>query len=288
MLIKDLIETKSARLTTSERKLAAVLLADYPYAGLSTIQKLANLADVSAPSISRFVAKLGLSGYQDLQQCLVAELKEEGKRSPVQLHLQQSSRANQTKCDTYLSGFIARAASQMAVSADAITSAQFERICRLLIDSKHSVYVLGGRISNTIAQHMSFHLRQTRVGVFHLPDNSEQWPEYLLRMKQGDLLFLVDFRRYQPALELLAEKAVEKAGARVILMTDTWMSPISKSASEILPVPIDSGTLWDTYAPALAVCEAIVTRIAEENFTATKARIEAWDAFRTHQQDNLK
>ena len=105
-------------------------------------------------------------------------------------------------------------------------------------------------------------------------------------MKQGDVLFLVDFRRYQSALEDLASKAVERVGAKVILMTDKWMSPISSHAAEILPVHIESGTLWDTYAPALSIAEAIVTRIAEDNFDVTSARIEAWDALRANQQEN--
>lgn len=275
MLIRDRIEANAAQMTASERKLAAALLADYPYAGLSSIRKLAERADVSPPSITRFVAKIGLPRYQEFQQRLMEELKE-GQRSPVQLH--QSGRTIQ---GGYLKDFVARAASQMAVSADAITEAQFDRICSLLGTPKHNVYVLGGRISNTIAQHLSFHLRQCRGGVYHLPDNNEQWPEYLLRMKQGDLLFLIDFRRYQSALEDLAAKAVELVGAKVILMTDQWMSPVSQHAAEILPVHIESGTLWDTYAPALTVVEALVTRIAEENFDTTKARIESWDALRT-------
>jgi len=279
VIIRDRIEASASRMTGSERKLAAALLADYPYAGLSSIQKLAERAEVSAPSISRFVAKIGLSGYQDFQECLMAELKE-GQRSPVYVH--QHDRTIQ---GGFLSDFISRAASQMAVSADAITEAQFDRICRLLIEPKNSVYVLGGRISNTIAEHISFHLRQSRSDVYHLPANSELWPEYLLRMKQGDLLFLVDFRRYQSVLEQLAQKAVDRIGARVILMTDKWMSPIARHASEILPVHTESGTLWDTYAPALSIAEAIVTRIAEENFDVTRARIEAWDALRTNLQD---
>jgi DNA-binding MurR/RpiR family transcriptional regulator len=274
MLIRDRIEANAERMTASERKLAATLLADYPYSGLSSIQKLAEHAEVSPPSISRFVAKIGLPGYQEFQDQLMTELKE-GQRSPVQVH--QRGRSIE---GGYLSDFISRAAAQMSVSADAITEAQFDRICQLLINPKHDVYVLGGRISNTIAQHISFHLRQSRSGVYHLPDNSEVWPEYLLRMKQGDVLFLVDFRRYQRALEDLADKAVERVGARVILMTDKWMSPISAHAAEILPVHIESGTLWDTYAPALSIAEAIVTRIAEDNFDVTSARIEAWDALR--------
>lgn len=280
MLIKNRIEKAADTLTTGERKLAAVILSDYPFAGLSSIQELAKHAEVSPPSISRFVTKIGLEGYQDFQRDLIAELKE-GHRSPVQLH-----QAERPVHGGYLKDFISKSASQMAMAADAITEDQFEQICRLLIDPKRSVYVLGGRISDTIAKHLSFHLRQIRKDVYHLPGSPEGWPEYLLRMRPGDILFVVDFRRYQSALEQLSQVAASNRNARVILMTDKWISPIAKHAQEVVPVPIDSGTLWDTYSAALAVTEAIVTRIAEDNWDQTKDRIKAWDALRFVSEDS--
>ncbi|AXT25567.1 MurR/RpiR family transcriptional regulator [Ruegeria sp. AD91A] len=279
MLIRQRIEATAESMTAGERKLAAALLSDYPYAGLVSIQELARRAEVSAPSISRFVIKIGLGGYQEFQRALLSELKE-GERSPTDLHGEGRSVDG-----GFLRDFIARASSQMALSAEGITEAQFQRICTLLSQPKRDVYTLGGRISDTIAQHLSFHLRQTRSGVYHLPANNEVWPEYLLRMKSADTLFLVDFRRYQPALARLAATAAQERGVRVVLMTDKWLSPISRYAAEILPVPIESGTLWDTYTAALAVIEALVTRVAEDNWEQTKSRIEAWDAMRSHNQD---
>ena len=82
MLIRDQIEKNSGTLTQSERKLASALLSDYPFAGLITIQELAERAEVSPPSISRFVTKIGLSGYQEMQRRLIGELKG-GDNSPL-------------------------------------------------------------------------------------------------------------------------------------------------------------------------------------------------------------
>ncbi len=280
MLIKERIEDAAEKLTSGERKLAAAILSDYPFAGLESIQELASRSEVSAPSISRFVTKIGLEGYQEFQRDLICELKERS-RSPVEVHDR-----NRKVEGGYLADFIAKASAQMAMSADAITEVQFNKICSLLTDQKRDIYVLGGRSSDTIARHLSFHLRQIRPSVYHLPDNPESWPEYLLRMRRNDILFLVDFRRYQSALEDLARAAHTKRGVRLILMTDKWISPIAKHAAEVLPVPIESGTLWDTYAAALTVTEAIVTRIAEDNWDQTRARIEAWDAFRPSPKDH--
>ncbi|WP_424830371.1 MurR/RpiR family transcriptional regulator [Ruegeria sp.] len=280
MRIQDRIKNAAEHLTPSERKLAAVILSDYPYAGLVSIQDLAEHTEVSAPSISRFVTKIGLSGYQEFQRGLISELKE-GQRSPLELH--EGNRAIE---GAFLGDFISRATQQMAVSSAAITEDQFARISDLLMDPKREIHILGGRVSDSIAFVLSFHLRQMRKGVYHLPANIEAWPEYLLRMKQGDLLFVVDFRRYQPNLLGLSRSAHDR-GARIVLMTDKWLSPIAKYAAEVMPVPIESGTLWDTYTPALAVIEALATKIAEDNFEQTRARIKAWDAVRLTEQEKM-
>lgn len=279
MYIRDQISSSSANLTQSERKLATALLSDYPYAGLISIQELAERAEVSPPSISRFVTKIGLSGYAEMQRRLLAELRA-GDRSPVDLH------ANGRQIEGgYLAGFLGRAAEQIQTAGEAVTEGQFNRILDLLADPKRNVFAVGGRISDTIAQHLTFHLRLSREGAYHLPRDPETWPGYLLRMKAGDIFFLVDFRRYQRNLCQLAEQA-KKQKVQVILMTDKGLSPATRYAAEVLAVPIDTGTIWDSYSAALAVTEALVTRVAEQTWDKTRARIEAWDAVRATTWEN--
>ena len=277
--IKDRIEGSAGQLTAGERKLATAILADYPFSGLASIQELSNRSEVSTASISRFMVKIGLSGYQEFQRELITELKA-GDRSPVEV--QPGARQFE---GGYLDDFLSKTVHQMSKAGDAITEDQFARVCSALSHKKRDVYTMGGRISDTIAAHLSFHLRQARDGVHHLPQDPESWPDYLLGMRPGDIFFMVDFRRYQPALEELAKQAHQQRGADIILMTDKWISPIARHASEVLAVPIEIETLWDTYSSALAVTEAIVTRIAEDNWDDTRARIEAWDALRPAEKD---
>lgn len=273
--VKARLESLSEALTLTERKLCTALLLDYPFAGLVTIQDLATKTKSSPPSISRFVNKLGFSGYQDFQRQLIDELKE-SNQSPLDLH--EKSRVLQ---GAFLEDFVARTTGLLSESALAVTEFQFERICALLADEKRSIYVIGGRISDAIARYLSGHLHQMRGNVFHLPSDPESWPEYLLRMKPKDVLFVVDFRRYQPSLAMLAERASTSQGTQVVVLTDKWQSPVAKTASEVIATPIESGTVWDSYVGALVLVEAIVTRIAEGNWGKVKHRIEQWDALRT-------
>lgn len=274
MQVRDRIAKVSAGLTVTERRLSAAILVDYPFAGLEPIQEIARKINISPPTISRFVTKLGFHGFQDFQRSLISELKE-GRRSPVDLR-----RTAKPVDGDYLQSFLGRAVKIIEKTAMTIPEAQFERICALLSDRRRAVYVIGGRMSDTIASYMSRHLRQVRAKVYHLPTDPETWPEYLLRMKPRDILFIADFRRYQKNLEQLAERAVQRRKVLAILLTDRWLSPVARHAKEVLAVPIESDTLWDSYSGAFTVIEAAVTRIAESDWSAVKARIEDWDSLR--------
>nr|WP_325250040.1 MurR/RpiR family transcriptional regulator [Amylibacter sp.] len=274
MDVKSRIEGMSGEFTATERRLSATLLMDYPFAGLQPIQELAAKTKMSSPTISRFVSKLGFSGYQDFQRQLIGELKD-GQRSPVDL--QKTSVPVE---GAYLAGFLERAEQIVSATANSVTDVQFDMVCNLLSDPKRSIYVIGGRMSDTLATYLSRHLRQVRGKIFHVPPDPEVWPEYLLRMRPRDILMVADFRRYQKSLEILATNAQRSRNAQIILLTDQWMSPIAANATEVLAVPIDNGTLWDCYTGAMALLEGIVTRVAETNWDQTKARIEAWDANR--------
>lgn len=278
--IEKRIESLSRTFTASERKLAATLLSDYPFAGLDTIQALAKKARVSAPSITRFVHKIGCRGYQDFQRRLIAELKE-ARRSPVILH-----RTQEPVRRDFLEQFMARTAELAARAAEGVTQAQFERVCAMLGEKKRAVYLLGGRMSDPMAQILSRHLRVIRPNVHHLPPDPEVWPEYVLRMKARDVFVVIDFRRYQPKLEGLVELAVRTRGVRIVSITDRWLSPVARHAADVVVVPIENGTAWDSYIATVAMIEAMIVKIAERDWSATRNRISAWDALRLDHGDS--
>lgn len=274
MRVKDMIETASGDLTATERRLSAALLADYPFAGLEPIHELARRSSVSSPSVSRFVAKLGFQGFTEFQRRLIGELKE-GDRSPAEIR-----RAGTPVEGAFLAAFLGRAEALLHETAASASEAQFERICDLLADPRRTIYVIGGRVSDALAQYLSRHLRQARGGVRHLPADPEFWPDALMAMRRRDVLVTVDFRRYQPSLARLAARAAATARPQIVLLTDPWLSPISAHADETLALPIESGTLWDSYAAAFAVVEALVTRVAEDGWDDVQRRFEAWDEAR--------
>lgn len=273
--VRRSIERQSAELTASERKIASVILSDYPYSGLQTIQDLADLCKVSAPSISRFVNKIGCNGYAEFQRRLVEELKE-SSRSPRDLKVTESA----IPAGEFLAAYVERVGKQLQGLATGVSQQQFRLLCELLGDPARNVFLLGGRMSDSLAAMLSMHLRQIRSRIYHLPANSEIWPDYVLRMRKQDILVLFDFRRYQANLSRLASIVADNRQCQIIVITDKWLSPASQHARHVIVVPTELETAWDSQVGAMALIEAMIVQIGELNWNAASARIDEWDKLR--------
>src|SRR6185312_6439984 len=60
--VGELVRQRLDSLSPAERRLARVLLASYPIAGLESVARFAERAGVSPPTVTRFIAKLGFRG----------------------------------------------------------------------------------------------------------------------------------------------------------------------------------------------------------------------------------
>ena len=275
--VRERITSASETFTAAERRISALVLSDYPYSGLDPITQVSERSHASPASVSRFIQKLGFDGFQDFQRHLISELRE-GQRSPTQIR-----EATQPVESSFLTTFLERSEGLLASTRDLVTEQQFERICALLSDKKRSIYISGGRISASIMHYFAWHLQYARRDVFVLPSDPEYWPQQILQLRRGDVLILSDYRRYDSRLLPLAQAARNRK-ADVVLLTDTWISPISAHATEILTIPIYTDTLWDSYTPVLSVLEALATQVAEKNWNDVKDRLASWDEIRTEQR----
>src|ERR1700736_5195942 len=73
--VGERLRPRMGSLSPAERKLARVLLATYPTAGLESVARFAERAAVSPPTVTRFVGKLGFRGYPEFQRVLRDEVQ---------------------------------------------------------------------------------------------------------------------------------------------------------------------------------------------------------------------
>ncbi len=261
-------------MTAAEKKAARVLLARYPIAGLSSVAEFADLAGTSGPTVLRFVAKLGYQSYPEFQRALRSEIHE-SLMSP--LDKDRSDHGDTAAVPSVLMEIFERVRANLADTARELSGSELDAACALLGDPKHQCYCLGGRFSDSVAAYMASHLRIVRPGVRRFEGQVSTWRDQILDVRSGDVAVIFDIRRYQEDLLEVAGLLSERK-ARIVLVTDQWLSPIARFAQVVLPCRIDIGRTWDSSAALLVVAEVMINRVTQDGWATSKDRIRKLEA----------
>lgn len=257
-------------LSPGERRVARALLAHYPAAGLETTVGLAERANVSGPTVIRFASRLGFAGYKEFQATLRREI-EARQASPLSLTHRAGEAGETDDILDAASHFI----SDIEATMRAIPASELRDAVDLLANKRNHLATMGGRFSGVLAEYLHLHLKQMRprAALLRTPDDAAT---ALIDLDKEHVLVVFDFRRYQDDIVGFAREAAQR-GARIILITDTWMSPISEVADVVLPVAIEFPSPFDSYVAATGVVELVVAALHRKLGTEANARMAAYD-----------
>lgn len=255
-LVKDRISEKQDELTAAERRLTATLLDDSLVAGLQSITKLAESAEVSTPTVIRLARKLGYNGFPDLQDAIREEIAARMKEPLAKLEAADLSGGK----DHIVSRFAEAVSRNINRSLERLDLDEFDKAAALLSDPNRRLYLLGGRITRSNAHYFFNHLQIIRSGVTQLDFSPSVWPQSLLDMSENSTLIVFDIRRYEKELERLA-KLVVGQGANIVLFTDQWGSPIERYAKFCFRSMVEVPSSWDSTLAINFLIEALVAEI---------------------------
>jgi DNA-binding MurR/RpiR family transcriptional regulator len=255
--------------TRAERQLAAQMMENWPVSGLSSITRVAENAGVSTPTVARMIQKLGFAGFPAFQAALRDELEAQIS-NPLEKHERWSAEVP----DTHILNRFADAILQnLRQTFSQIDPDAFDRACQMLASRERAVFIAGGRITHTLAEYLFLHLQMIRSGTTLIPSSDASWPHYVMDMKPGDVLVMLDVRRYQNDLLKLAEFA-KKRGVSIILLTDQWRSPIAQHAGLTFNSRIEVPSAWDSNAALLVLIETMIADIQKSIWDTTEERMQ--------------
>lgn len=268
-LVAEQLRAALPALPRAERRVAHEILASYPTAGLETVARLADRADVSGPTVIRLVSRLGYAGFPEFQQALIDEIQE---RTASPLH-QYARRAVDGHTDA-LTTTIRVLVENVSGSLSQLDPATFAGAVELLADPRRRLRMAGGRFSSIIARCLAQHLEILRPDARFL--DGTDWVSYLLDARKGDVVVVVDVRRYQESTIDFGRECVRR-GASVVLITDPWMSPLAVDSDIVLPVAVQSSSPFDSQVAALALVEALVAGVVDKGDFDIPARVRDYD-----------
>lgn len=274
--IKATIEQVFEKLSVSERKVARVILSNYPISGMQTIAVVSKMANVSDPTVLRFIKKIGFSKYADFQNCLKEELDQ---RIQGPLEIKKKNVKFDSDLSQYLNDFSQSLSRALSETFSNISVGEFNGILEELRNNRKSVHLLGGEFTETIARYAYFHLRKMRSKVHLIQGQLSLRIDHLLDLGKHDVLIIFDVRRYQKDLSEFAAWASQRVSS-IILVTDQWLSPASQYATFVLPCRVESNSRWDSLVGVTGVIEALMSCFAEQEWQKVKYRLESLEKIR--------
>jgi DNA-binding MurR/RpiR family transcriptional regulator len=254
--VTERVRRSLGELSKAERKVARALLSGPPTIGLESVSELAARAEVSGPTVSRFVSRLGFDNYAGFQRALREDLSAR-VLSPVEVyrsHLADSDHTPLGLAGTALADAVTGTLAQLSPP-------DFERAVTLLADERHRVLVTGGWNSHLLAAMLASLLRPFRHGVLHVPSLAAERAAALADLGRRDTVVLFDYRRYELDTFEFARLAHERGG-RLVLLTDPWLSPIADLADAVLPAQVDGPSPFEILTPTVALVETLATTVA--------------------------
>ena len=273
--VGELVRQRLDSLSPAERKLARVLLASYPIAGLESVARFAERAKVSPPTVTRFITKLGFRGYPEFQEVLLQEVQAR-LSSPLARYRGEPQKAG---ADSFLTDAVGVSTHNLKSTLDLLSHRDFNEAVELLADSRRQVRVLGGRVSSPLAHYLAGQLQLLRPGIGVVGEDRTAPAEQLIDTKKKDVVVVFDYRRYQADTIETARIAAAK-GCTVVLFTDPWLSPASAFASQVIVTSMETVGPFDSLVGAIAVVEALVAAVLRRLGPRAEARMQSLERLR--------
>jgi DNA-binding MurR/RpiR family transcriptional regulator len=270
--VGEVVRQRLDSLSPAERRLARVLLASYPIAGLESVARFAERAGVSPPTVTRFITKLGFKGYPEFQENLRHEVQ-------ARLSSPLARYRDEPKHDSAVNHSLEVSTHNLKATLDLLSNRDVKEAVALLADVRRRVMILGGRVSATLARYLAGQLHLLRPGV-GLVDSERSAPaQQLIDMRKTDVLVVFDYRRYQPDTIDSARVAASR-GCDVVLFTDPWLSPASAFARQVLVTSVETVGPFDSLVGAMAVVEALIAAVLRELGPRAEARMQSLERLR--------
>lgn len=282
----DLVENinnKYNTLSKGQKLLANYILHNYDKAVYLTAARLGKIVGVSESTVVRFATILGYDGYPKLQRALEEMAK--NKLNSVQRMEVTFDRINK---DNILKSVLHSDAEKIRLTAEEIDESAFKNAIEMLLKAKN-IYIIGIRSSAPLASFLSYYLGLIfdRVIMIHSNSTSELF-EQLYRISEEDVLIGISFPRYSRST-LKAIEFASNRNAKIISITDSYASPMTKFSECNLLARCDMASIADSIVAPMSIINAIIVGVCQqkqEEVVSTFASLEEiWNEYQVYRYD---
>ncbi|MGW0435465.1 MurR/RpiR family transcriptional regulator [Micromonospora sp. NPDC003197] len=253
------------RLTPTQRRIAHFLVQHAATATYLSAAEVAELAQVSQPSVTRFATALGYDGYPALRRRL-RELTTTGGTGATGRTGNELQRAVQAEREN-----LDRLAEQLADREPIIAAGG-------LLAASRPLPVLGLRAAAPLAAYFAYFAAKVHPDVRVLDDGGSQLADRLEQAGAAGASALLAFllpRYPRETLDALGE--ARAAGLSIVAITDSPVSPATEYADIVLPAAVGTDLVFDLHTAPMAVAMVVLQAICDAAPSDTQRRLEEFE-----------
>lgn len=278
--ISERIRAIYSTLSKGQKKIANAVLNDYDKVAYLTAAKLGTLVGVSESTVVRFADELGFEGYSQFQLA-VQEL--------VRIKLTPNQRIEITK-QRIGRGDVIDNVMESDINKIKHTLERLDRKAFInavdSIISARTIYITGARSSEPIARHLSYNLSLIFDNVkFIVPTSSSEVFEQMYSIGEEDVVIAFSFPRYSSKM-INGIKFAKQKDAKVVVFTDSDVSPLVEFADCVLIAQSDMASFMDSLVAPLSIINAIIIEITARREKEITERFDAleklWDEYEVY------
>ena len=273
------------KMSKGQKAISAFIYDHYDQAVFMTAARLGETVGVSESTVVRYAMFIGYNGYPEFQRDL--EDWVQNKINSVQKIGAKYGKSTQSEI---LTSVLQADIEKLQDTIQKLDPVAFETAVDIILEAK-TVYVMGVRSCEPLAEFLSFYLNMIRGSVVLLKTTSiSETFEQMIRIDGQDAMIGISFPRYSMRT-LKAMEFANDRNAKVITVTDSVHSPMNLYSSCNLLARSDMVSIVDSLVAPLSVINALVVAMClkrpEEVKSSLKDLEEAWNNYQVYLNDEI-
>jgi len=236
----------------TERRLAMFLL-DFPGELASyTAQELAALAHVSAPTVSRFIKRLGYANYDEARRHVRSDQKSGAALFMVA--------AQASEPEGLLRAHLDQAKSNLDATLIGIPASEIDAIARGVLKSRRC-WIVGFRTSQSFATYFHWQAYQVAPQIMVIPQAGHTMGEHIAAIASDDVVVVFALSRRIQAMDAILSELL-RTGAKIALISDDSLARRFDVAWHLTCATLAPGPLF-SHVSVMLVIQLLTTRMIE-------------------------
>lgn len=276
------IQENMSTFSKGQKLIANYILQSYDKAAFMTASKLGKTVNVSESTVVRFAAELGFDGYPSMQKTLQEMIR--NKLTSIQrVEVSNERIGNQDIMTMVMQSDIEK----IRMTLDETDRNSFNEAVSAISNAK-KIYILGVRSASVLADFISFYFRFMFDNMVSVDTTSiSEVFEQILHISADDVFIGLSFPRYSKRTVKAMQFAKDR-GAKVIAITDSKVSPLTKMADVSLLAKSDMASFVDSLVAPLSLVNALIVAVSREKSleleTSLNGLEQIWEEYEVYEK----